>query len=101
MVPVVLLEPVPHHLLDDLVRNQKPLAHDSLDAGRQLRMVLHVPAEDVADGNMSKIEVLAEQAGLGALARPLRTDHDVFVHSKYCPFTTVATVGNLSQPGPR
>jgi hypothetical protein len=45
-------------------------------------VVLHVPAEDVSDGDVDEIEVLAQALCLSAFSRALRPDDDVFMHGE-------------------
>ena len=70
VVPVVVLQAPPDHLLDQVVADQLPGGDDPPDLGAQLGVVLDVPAEDVADVDVLQVEGVGQQLGLGALPLP-------------------------------
>ena len=81
-VPVVGGQAVAHHRLDQVVADQVAAGHDALDLGAELRVVLDVPAEDVADADVLEVEVLGQQLGLGALAAALDAHDDELAHGR-------------------
>ena len=62
VVPVVLGEPVLHHALGEVVTDQLTGRHGAPHLRTELGVVLHVPPEDVPDGDVHKIEVAASMA---------------------------------------
>src|SRR6266699_616438 len=80
VVPVVLAQPLPDHALDEVVADQQAGRHRAPDLGAELGVVLHVPAEDVADGDMDEVEVGCQHPRLGPLAAALDPHDDVFAH---------------------
>ena len=54
--------------------------HRAAHLGAQFGVLLHVPAEDVADADVDQVEVVGEQLGLGALAAALHAHDHVFPH---------------------
>src|SRR5215475_11618634 len=81
VVPVVLAQPLGGHRLRHVVADQFPGRHDAPDLGAELGVVLHVPAEDVADADMHQVQVGGEHARLGALAAALDAHDDEFAHT--------------------
>ena len=81
VVPVVVLQAPPDHLLDQVVADQLPGGDDPPDLGAQLGVVLDVPAEDVADVDVLQVEGVGQQLGLGAFAAALRPHDDVLAHA--------------------
>ena len=79
VVPVVLLQPSPYHVHHDVVWNQVSRVEDRLDTRRQLGSVLQMPADDLAHGDMNKVEPRCQHAALCGLARALRADENVLV----------------------
>ena len=79
-VPVVLGEPRLHDPLHEIVTDQLAGHHGPPDLGAELSVVLHVPAEDIADADMHQVEIFGEHRGLGALAAALHAHDDVFAH---------------------
>src|SRR5215472_5982526 len=81
VVPVVLGQPIPHDALDQVVVDQLALGHGAPDLGAGLGVVLHVPAEDVADADVHQIQVSGEHRALCALAAALHAHDDVLAHA--------------------
>ena len=52
VVPVVLAQPYPHHALDEVVADQRSRRHGAPDLRADLGVILYVPPEDVADGDV-------------------------------------------------
>jgi hypothetical protein len=46
----------------------------------QLGVIREIPAEDISDGNVDEIVVLAQQLRLRSFPAPLRANQDKFVH---------------------
>src|SRR5215831_11748180 len=81
VVPVVLAEPLGGYRLRHVVADQFPRRHDPPDLSAELGVLLHVPAEDVADADVDQVQVHREYARLGTLAAALDTHDDVFAHT--------------------
>src|SRR5215831_9367415 len=81
VVPVVLAEPLGGHRLGHVVADQFPGRHDAPDLGAELGVLLHMPAEDVADADVHQVQVGGEHARLGAFAAALDAHDDVFAHA--------------------
>src|SRR6266498_1476919 len=79
-VPVVLGELGLHDPFHQVVADQLAGRHDPPDLRAELGVMLHVPAEDVADTDVLQVEILAEHRGLGTLAAALHPHDDVFAH---------------------
>jgi hypothetical protein len=82
VVPVVLLQPLVHHLRDQVVTDQLAVRDDAAHLGTELRVVLHLPAEDVTDADLRQLEILGEHRGLGPLAAALDAHHHVLAHAR-------------------
>src|SRR5580704_3669498 len=80
-VPVVLVEPLFHHVLDEVVADQQPGRHRAPDLRAELRAVLHVPPEDVSDGDVLEVEILGEHLRVSSLAAALHAHDHVFPHA--------------------
>src|SRR5215207_2456048 len=80
VVPVVLSQPLADDVLDEVVADQLPGRHRPADLGPELRVVLDVPAEDVAHTEVDEIKVPGQQPALGALPAALRTHDHVLAH---------------------
>ena len=59
VVPVMLGEPPPNYRLRHLVAHQPPTGHNPPHLRTQLGVVLHIPAQDVADADVLQLEVLS------------------------------------------
>jgi hypothetical protein len=79
-VPVVLVQPLLHHLPDQVVGSELARGHDAPDPRAQLRVVLDVPAEDVAYADVHEVEIGLQHLGLRALAAALHAHDHVFPH---------------------
>jgi hypothetical protein len=79
-VPVVLIEPLADHRLDEVVADQLAGVHGAAHLGAHFGVVLHMPAEDVADTDVHHVEVAAEHRALGSLAAALDAHNHVLVH---------------------
>jgi hypothetical protein len=79
-IPVVLLQPVAHHGLDRVVADELAGVHHAADLRAELRVVLNVPAEQVADADVHHVQLGAEQLALGALAAALHAHDHVLAH---------------------
>ena len=77
----MLAEPVSHGRLDEIVADERALGHHPAHLGTELRMVLYVPAEDVADVDVLKVEVCGEQGRLGTLAAALYSHDHILAHA--------------------
>ena len=80
VVPVVERQAVPHHRLDELVVDELAGGDDAPDVGAKLGVVLHVPAEDVADADVDEVVGLGEQLRLRALATALNAQDHKLAH---------------------
>src|SRR5882724_6935812 len=81
VVPVVLAEPYPHDGLDEVVADQQSRRHRALDLRAELRVMLHVPPEDIPDSDVLKVEVRGEHLRVSSLAAALDAHDDVFPHA--------------------
>jgi hypothetical protein len=81
VVPIVPGEAFRYDLGHQVVAHHLALGNDAVDLGRQLGVVGDVPAEDVADGDVDEIVLVADQLGLGAFAASLDAHDDVLVHA--------------------
>src|SRR5580704_16485499 len=81
VVPVVLAEPLFHHVLDEVVADQQPRRHRAPDLRAELRMVLHVPPEDIPDSDVLQVEAPGEHFRVSPLAAALDAHDDVFPHA--------------------
>ena len=82
VVPVVLAEPALHDRLHQFVVDQLTDGHDPPHLGAEFGVVLDVPSEDLADGDVDQIEVARQQLGLRALPASLHSHDHVFVHDR-------------------
>src|SRR5580658_835104 len=80
VVPVVIGQPAADHRLDQVVPDQLPRGHDPPDLGAHLGVVLHVPAEDVAHGDVHEVEVGGQQLALRAFSAALHAHDHVLAH---------------------
>ena len=76
----MLVEPLPHDALDEVVTDQQARCHRPPDLGADLRVVLHIPPEDVPDSDMHEVEVLGEHLGVSSLTAALDAHDDIFPH---------------------
>src|SRR6266436_4341351 len=60
-VPVVLGEAVLYHAFGEVVADQFAGRHRAPHLRPELRVVLHVPPEDVSDGDVHEVEVARQQ----------------------------------------
>jgi len=68
-------------LVRQVVADQVPGRHDAADLSAELGVLLHMPAEDVADADVHQVQVGGEHARLGALATALDAHDDEFTHA--------------------
>ena len=66
----MLVEPVADDRLDEVVADQLAGRHDPPHLGAELGVVLHVPAEDVADADVHEVEVARPAAAWVPLPLP-------------------------------
>ena len=80
VVPVVLLQAIVDDGLDEVVIDELTAGHGAPHMGADLRVVLHVPAEDVTDADLGQVEVARQQGSLRSLATALDAHDHVLVH---------------------
>src|SRR6266704_852786 len=78
VVPVMVVQSLPDDCLDHVVADQPPAGNGAAHLRAELRVMLHVPPEDVADADVLEVEVVGEKLGLCALAAALDAhDHEL------------------------
>ena len=82
VVPVVHREPVAHDGLHEVVSHELTGSHDPPHLRPELRVVLHVPPEDVTDADVHEVERLGEQLRLCPLAASLHPHDHVLAHGQ-------------------
>ena len=75
-------EAVPHDGLDELVVDELSDRHRAADLGADLRVMGHVPPEDVTHADVDELELGGEQLRLRALAAALYAHDDVLAHAR-------------------
>jgi len=71
-----------HDRLDQVVPDQLTCGHHATDLRAELRVVLDVPAEDLAHADLRDVQTVGEQGCLGALATALHAHENVLPHSR-------------------
>jgi hypothetical protein len=79
-IPIVLIEPASHDLLDNVIRNQFSRRRAPGDLGGKLGMALDVPSKNVAHAHVYQMEVLAQHFRLRPLAAALDAHDYIFIH---------------------
>ena len=92
----MLLKALMDNPFHNVVSDQVSGGDDSLNFGSELRMVLDVPAEDVAHADVNQIESTDQSRSLSSLATTLDTHDHVLVHDLLPP-RSLGTSGEANE----